>query len=258
MTAFRSTLFVIWMYGLMAVMAVLFAPALLGPRSWARWCVSAWLTPVFWGLRVMCGVSWELRGREHLPSGPALIASKHQSMFDTLAPWTFLDDPAIILKQSLSRLPFFGWFAVKLANIVVDRAAGATALRKMVRDAQARAADGRQILIFPEGTRVPPGERVRYKPGVFQLYRALDAPCVPIALNSGHFWPAHGVLRHPGRIIVQALEPIPPGLDRETFLAELERRIETAVAALPPYQNAAPSPSASSPEKAPHGSTTPS
>ncbi len=238
MTAVRSGVFVVWMYGLMAIFAIVSAPLLLGPRRWARGCLNLWLKLVFWGLRVFCGVTWELRGRENIPKGAALIASKHHSMFDTLAPWVFLNDPAIILKQSLSRLPFFGWYAVKLDNIVVDRSAGASALRKMVRDAQDRAADGRQILIFPEGTRVAPGETERYKPGVVQLYRTLDAPCVPIALNSGHYWPASGFLRHPGHIIVEALDPIPPGLERDAFLQELERRIETAVASLPPNQPA--------------------
>lgn len=232
----RSALFAAWMYGLMAVMGLFALPTLLAPRGWAKAVFRVWLALVLWGLRVICGISWELRGREHLPQGAALIASKHQAMFDTLAPWTFLDDPAIILKRELLRLPFFGWWAVKLRNIPVDRAAGASALRAMLRAAKARAEEGRQILIFPEGTRTLPGARERYKPGVFQLYRELDAPCAPIALNSGLCWPAKGWRMRPGHIVVEILPPIAPGLSRDAFMAELEARIETASEALLPEE----------------------
>ncbi len=232
MNRLRSLAFVVWMYGLLVVMGIACAPALLGPRTWSRACLDAWLKLVFWGLRAICGITWEVRGLEHVPAGGALIASKHQSMFDTLAPWTFLADPAIILKKELSYLPIFGWYAMKMQNIVVDRAANAAALRTLLKDARARAADGRQILIFPEGTRTNPGDRVDYKPGVAALYKDLGVPCVPIALNSGLCWPGKGVDRTPGRIVVEILEPLEPGLDRATFMTTLHERIETASAAL--------------------------
>jgi len=232
MQPLRSALFVAWMYGLMVVMGVLFAPSLVGPRAWARGGFALWRRLVFWGLRVFGGVTWELRGAEHVPAGGALIACKHQSMFDTLAPWEFLPDPAIILKKELKWLPFFGWWAQKLENVAVDRSAGSRALREMTRQAGALAADGRQVLIFPEGTRAALGEDLAFKPGVAALYAAMDVPCVPVALNSGLVWQSFGVLKRPGRIIVEVLEPIPPGLDRKTFMARLKHAIDARTRAL--------------------------
>ena len=137
MRVIGSAVFVIWMYGLMVVMGLLCAPSLVGPRSWALACFRAWLGLVFFGLKLFCGVTYEVRGREHLPRGGALIASKHQSMFETLALWTILDDPAIILKKELKALPVFGWYAMKLRNIAVDRSAGSKALRDMLENAEA-------------------------------------------------------------------------------------------------------------------------
>ncbi|MFW6413167.1 MAG: lysophospholipid acyltransferase family protein [Oceanicaulis sp.] len=227
-------MFVVWMYGLMAVMGVICAPALIGPRSWARAVFRVYLALVFGGLKVLCGIDYEVRGREHMPTGGALVASKHQSMFETLAFWKILDDPAIILKKELSYLPFFGWYAMKLENIKVDRGAGSKALREMLKQAKARAAQGRQVVIFPQGTRLQPGVADTYKPGVVGLYTAMGAPCVPVALNSGLYWPAHGITRTPGTIVIEFLEPIEPGLGKRDFLAELERRIETASDALLP------------------------
>ncbi len=238
----RSVVFVVWMYGLMVIMGLLCAPALLGPRAWSRACLMVWLRLVFWGLSAICGIRVEVRGAQRLPTGPALVAMKHQSMVDTLWPWLALPDPAIILKRSLAYLPVFGWYAMKLKNIAIDRAAGASALRAMGKAAAERAADNRQILIFPEGTRGEPGQRYEYKPGVAALYKAMNAPCTPIALNSGLYWPGHGIQRNPGTIVIEVLEPIPPGLDRKTFMTTLETRIETAAAALLAEAGGAPAP----------------
>jgi len=227
-----SILFVVWMYGLMAVLGIVFAPTLLGPRSWTRAALRFYLALVFGGLRVLCGVRYEVRGREHMPSGGALIASKHQSMFETVAFWAILPDPAIILKKELALLPVFGWYAMKLKNIKVDRAAGAKALRDMLKQARDRAGEGRQVVIFPQGTRLEPGGSDTYKPGVAGLYSAMKAPCIPVALNSGLYWPAHGFVRRSGTIVVEFLPAIEPGLPKDAFMAELETRIETAASAL--------------------------
>ena len=227
-----SALFVVWMYGLMAVMGLLCAPSLLGPRSWALACFRVYLTLVFAGLRVLCGIRYEVRGIEHLPESGALIASKHQSMFETLALWKILGDPAIILKRELSLLPVFGWYAMKLRNIAVDRSAGSKALRGMLKQARERALEGRQIVIFPQGTRVTPGASESYKPGVAGLYAAMKTPCVPVALNSGLFWPGSGFVRKPGTIVVRFLPAIAPGLNKDAFMAQLETAIETASADL--------------------------
>jgi 1-acyl-sn-glycerol-3-phosphate acyltransferase len=229
-----SILFVIWMYGLMVILGLICSPALLGPRGWSKACLRFYLVLVFGGLRVLCGIKYEVRGEQHRPTGGALVASKHQSMFETLAFWKILDDPAIILKKELAYLPFFGWYAMKLKNISVDRAAGAKALRSMLKQARERAEAGRQVVIFPQGTRLDPGQADTYKPGVIGLYSAMKVPCVPVALNSGLHWPGHGFVRKPGTIVVEFLEPIAPGLGKEEFLTTLEARIETASDALLP------------------------
>lgn len=234
MAAIGSIAFVVWMYGLMAVMGIVCSPALLGPRSWSKACLRLYLTLVFGGLRVMCGIRYEVRGEQYRPTGGALVASKHQSMFETLAFWKILDDPAIILKKELAYLPFFGWYAMKLKNISVDRSAGAKALRGMLKQARERASEDRQVVIFPQGTRLKPGEEESYKPGVIGLYSAMKAPCVPVALNSGLYWPPRGFIRRPGVIIVEFLPPIEPGLSKDAFITTLEERIETASDALLP------------------------
>jgi len=222
----------------MVVMGVICAPSLLGPRSWVRAVFQLWLGLVLGGLKIICGVEYEVRGREHVPAGGALVASKHQSMFETLAFWAILEDPAIILKKELSYLPFFGWYAMKLKNIKVDRSAGSKALRDMLNQARDRAQESRQVVIFPQGTRLKPGEADSYKPGVAGLYSAMKVACVPVALNSGLYWPARGFTRTPGRIVIEFLPPIEPGLDKKAFLAELEHRIETASNALLPADRA--------------------
>ena len=170
----------------------------------------------------------EVRGLEHRPSGPALIAAKHQSMLDTVAPWRFLSDPCFVLKQELLRLPVYGWYARKADMVAVDREAHAKALRQLVTDARAQLAQGRQVIIFPEGTRQLPGAAPDYKPGVAALYRDLVIPVVPMATNSGVHWPAHGQGYTPGQVVFEFLEPIPAGLKRGEFMRALEDRIETA------------------------------
>ncbi len=226
MQLIRSILFIAFAYLLMAVMGLVCTPALLGPRQWARNCMTIYLRVTFGALKRIGGVTWEVRGREHLPNGGALIASKHQSMFETLAAWQYLDDPAIILKKELKWLPIFGWWAQKLRNIVVDRSAGSKALRDMTKQAKQRAEEGRQVLIFPEGTRTPPGEHAEFKPGVAALYGAMDSPCVPVALNSGLVWSGFGWLKRPGHIVIEILPPIPPGLPRKEFIPRLKAAID--------------------------------
>lgn len=214
------------------VAGILYIPALIGPRRFSNYLVGLWAKVVSGAFQVMCGVSVEMRGLEHLPKGAALIAAKHQSMFDVIAPYSYLDDPCFVLKKELMWLPFFGWHAWKTGMIPVDRDAGAKALKKMVADTRNRLKDARQIVIFPEGTRTEPGEAGDYKPGVAALYRDLGVPCYPVATNSGACWPAHGFMRRPGKVVFEILEPIPAGLKRGQFMTELETRIETASRAL--------------------------
>ena len=234
MTTVRSLIFTLWLYLSMPLFAVGLSPALLMPHGVAMGVIKLWARFALFGLRWIAGVKVEARGLEHRPTGPALIAAKHQGMLDVIAPFAFLDDACFVMKKELMPLPFFGWFAWKTKMIAVDRAAHAKALKDMVRQTRARLAEGRQILIFPEGTRTTPGEPADYKPGVAAIYRDVEAPCWPIATNSGVHWPAHGFKRYPGTVVFEFLPPIPAGLKRAAFMAELESRIEGASTALLP------------------------
>ena len=232
MTTLRSLLVAVWTYGSLALLSIVCSPLLLMPHRAAMTVVKAWGHTVLFGLQVLGGVRVEIRGLHHRPAGAALIAAKHQGMLDIIAPLTFLDDPCLVMKKELKPVPFLGWFAWKTKMIAVDRAAHAKALKDMLRQARARLAEGRQVLIFPEGTRIAPGVAGDYKPGVAAIYRDLDAPCWPVATNSGVHWPAHGFRRTPGLVVFEFLEPIPAGLKRAEFMQTLEQRIETASLAL--------------------------
>jgi 1-acyl-sn-glycerol-3-phosphate acyltransferase len=227
LTTIRSLLFVAWLYLSMALFAVLLSPVLLLPYRAPMEIIRLWARFVLFGLRWIAGVKVEVRGLEHRPVGAALIASKHQGMLDVIAPFAFLPDNCFVMKKELMPLPFFGWFAWKTKMIAVDRSAHAKALKDMVKLARARFAEGRQILIFPEGTRGLPGAAPDYKPGIAALYRDLDCPCHPMATNSGQHWHAKGFRRTPGTVVYEFLPPIPAGLKRAEFMAELETRIET-------------------------------
>jgi 1-acyl-sn-glycerol-3-phosphate acyltransferase len=167
-----------------------------------------------------------------LPKDEVLIAAKHQSFLDIIIIYASVPRGKFIMKKELAPLPFFGWFAVKTKMIAVDRSAHSKALKDMVRQARLRFAEGRQMLIFPEGTRAPVGAAPDYKPGIAALYRELEMPVVPLALNTGCHWPAHGFMRYPGTIVFEFLPPIPAGLKRGEFMRELESRLETASNAL--------------------------
>ncbi len=179
-------------------------------------------------LRVVAGTKVELRGLDRIPPGALLVAAKHQSVWETFTLLTLFDDPAYIFKRELQWIPIFGWYAWKSRMIPVDRGARGGAIAGMIARAREEFARGRQILIFPEGTRTAPGAPAAYKGGVAQLYAACGVPCVPVALNSGLYWPRRKFLRHPGTIVLEVLDPIPPGLSREEFAARLGRAIEEA------------------------------
>ncbi|HEY2836755.1 MAG TPA: lysophospholipid acyltransferase family protein [Rhizomicrobium sp.] len=224
MIAIRSALFMAWFLALTAVMAIVFLPLLACPRKATVGMARFWARTTLWGLRVLAGV--DARQIGDAPQGGVLVASKHMSMWDTLALYLALDDPGIVLKRELLRIPFYGWYLGKAAAIPIDRSAKADALRRMTHAAERVLAEGRPILIFPEGTRKKPGMPPDYKPGVAGLYNLLGVACVPVTLNSGRYW--QGFFKYPGTISLQFLEPIPPGLKRAAFMRELEARIESA------------------------------
>ncbi|MGD9507211.1 MAG: lysophospholipid acyltransferase family protein [Geminicoccaceae bacterium] len=183
-------------------------------------------------LSVVVGLSYEVRGSERLPQTPVLLAAKHQSAWETLAFHVIVPDLAVGLKEELTRIPVFGWYLMRAENIRIDRGAAARAIRSLITGAKIAVGRGLSVLIFPEGTRMAPGEAPDYKPGVAALYAALDLPVVPVALNSGVFWRRREFVKRPGLIVVEFLEPIPPGLARKAFMQHLEQAIETATASL--------------------------
>lgn len=233
MILLRSLVYAVLFYLWSAALAIGGLPLLwLAPRRRVMAFMKFWAGSIVVLLEWVCGIRVEIRGREHLPSGRALIAAKHQCMFDTMAPLPVLPDAAYVMKRELMNIPVYGWYCARTRMIVVDRDANAKALRRLLADARQSLADERQMVIFPEGHRMAPGAKADYKPGVAGLYRDLGVPCVPMATNSGVHWPAHGLLRRPGVIVYEFLPPIPPGLARAAFMRTLEDRLETASTAL--------------------------
>jgi 1-acyl-sn-glycerol-3-phosphate acyltransferase len=228
----RSLLFVALFYLWSVVCAIVMTPTLVAPRRWIMLVMRVWAQVFMAMLAPICGVTVEVRGREHLPAGAALVAGKHQCMLDALGALAIYPDATFVTKKELFAIPFFGWYCARAGMISVDRGGHSKALRDMLAQARDRMREARQLVIFPEGHRMPPGETGDYQPGVAALYRALGLPCTPVATNSGRHWPAHGIIRRPGVIVYQFLEPIPPGLHRAEFMRILEDRIETASKAL--------------------------
>lgn len=188
-------------------------------HGWAR--SNVWLHAIITGARV------EFRGRENIPEGACIVAAKHYSAWETMALIPELKWPTYILKQELLRIPLFGWHLRKGQQIPIDRGQRAAALVKMTEHAKRVIERGHQLIIFPEGTRRKVGAPPDYKYGVARLYATLGVPCVPVAMTSGLAWPRNTLLHYPRRIIVEFLEPIPPGLDPEVFFERLRTAIET-------------------------------
>lgn len=229
LTAIRSALFTAAFFLVTAAMSIVGAPVFLfGSERRAVGYTQLWGRVCLFLLRALVGIRVEVRGREHIPTGAALVAAKHQSAFETFALLPLLPFPAMVMKAELGRIPLFGSYSRTCGMILVDRRKGATALREMAAQAKSEAAKGRQVVIFPEGTRRTPGAPPAYQPGVALLYKGLGLPCVPVALNSGLFWPRRSFRKYPGTIVVEFLPPLPAGRDSKAFLTALEDAIEGA------------------------------
>jgi 1-acyl-sn-glycerol-3-phosphate acyltransferase len=228
----RSVLFNLLFYLNLAVQIVAALPTLLMPRWGILAVAKFWARTNLWLLRVVCGTKVEFRGLAKIPPGPLLVAAKHQSLWETFALLLILPDPAYIMKRELMWIPFFGWYTWKARMIPIDRSKGSQALAEMNACARRELARNRQIIIFPEGTRRRPGAEPRYKYGVAHLYAETGVTCVPIALNSGLFWPRRSIRRYPGTIRVEVLDPILPGLGKDAFFEKVQRDIEAATARL--------------------------
>jgi 1-acyl-sn-glycerol-3-phosphate acyltransferase len=229
---FRSVVFNVAFYVVLIGYMLIALPSLVLPREVLWWMVRNWSNINLGLLRIICGLRCEFRGLENIPPGAVLVASKHQSLWETFALITVLDDPTYILKRELMWIPLFGWFAWKAGMIPVDRGARSQALIAMTECAREEIGRGRQIIIFPEGTRRAPGAEPKYKFGVAYLYSELDIACVPVALNSGLYWPRRSFMRYPGKVVVEFLAPLAPGLEQQVFFDTLRDRIETATARL--------------------------
>lgn len=232
MSLLRAALFNLAFYLWTALMAVFAIPCLVLPRGVVVWYMETWSAGVQVLMRAIAGIDVAISGTGNLPAGACIIASKHQSAFDTLVFHTAVKDPAMVMKRELTWIPLYGWYSLHAGMIAVDRAGGAAALKRMIKDARRARDQGRPIVIFPEGTRTPPGETLDYQPGVAALYRDLGVPVVPVALDTGLYWPRRSFRRTSGTMRIEFLEPIAPGMDRKAFTAELERRIETRSKAL--------------------------
>lgn len=228
----RSLTYNILFYVVVTVYSVIALPTFALPQPMIVAYARFWGRTNLWLLRMICGLRLEVRGRDKIPSGPLIVAAKHQSAWDTFALMTLFDQPVYILKRELQWIPIFGWYTIKAGMIPVHRSKAASALIDLVRRASAKLKTNHQLIIFPEGTRRPPGAAPDYKPGVAMMYKECGAPCLPVALNSGLFWPRRTFRRLPGTIVVEICDPIPPGLGRKEFMARLESEIETASAAL--------------------------
>lgn len=227
MILLRAVLFNIAFFGLTAVVTLIALPLLIAPRQGIMAVARLWARAVIGLLRVIVGARLEVRGLQHIPPGPVVIAAKHQSAFDTIVWLTLLPDTAYVLKKELLSIPLYGWHARKMGMIPVDRTGGGPALRAMLRGAQAALAEGRQVVIFPEGTRTAPGQRIPYQPGVVAIAGLGMAPVIPVATDSGRVWGRRAVLKRPGVIRISVLPPLPPGLPRARLLTELAAGIET-------------------------------
>ena len=224
----RSSFFNIWFFGISILSILLLVLTLPLPRAVLNKGFKAWMLLIMGGMKVLVGLSYEVRGRENIPVGPALYSSKHQSAWDTGIFFLLLEDASYVLKKELLSIPLYGWLLKKDKMVAIDRNGGGVALKQMIRDSRAIIEDGRQLVIFPEGTRSQPGAKLPYHPGIAAVYKQAGISVVPVALNSGLFWGRRSFAKKPGKIIIEFLPPLAPGMERKAFIAELESRVEEA------------------------------
>ncbi len=224
----RSLVYNVLFYALLVFWILVAIPTFVMPPRAFIVVAQAWSRSSVWLMGVICNTRVEYRGLDKIPDGPLIVASKHQSMWETFALLQFFDSPLFIYKRELAWIPFFGWYLVKSKMIGIDRGAGGRALLNMTRRAGAEVRAGRQLIIFPEGTRTPVDAEPNYKTGIAQIYVDCGVPCLPVALNSGLFWPRRTFLRYPGTLVVEFLDPLPPGLSRNEFVAHISTVVEEA------------------------------
>ncbi len=224
----RSLILNIALYGWTAVLCISLLGTLILPRRGMTVVVGLWLSQLAWIERHIGGIGYRVIGQQHVPPGACIIAAKHQSAWETFKLHLLFGDPAVVLKAELLDIPLWGWYVRRAGMIPIDRSRGAEALPRMMQAAHKAAGEGRKIVIFPQGTRTAPGEVRAYKSGVAALYEGLNLPVVPMALNSGLFWPRNSFIKKPGTITIEFLPPIPPGLPRADMMERLKNGLEAA------------------------------
>ncbi len=229
MIAIRSFLFNLAFYAVFIAEMIIFTiPYFLAPRKTALWVPKFWAKSNRWLHAKIAGTTFEIEGLENMPEGPCIIVPKHQSFWDTFSFLPFIDDPVYILKRELMWIPLFGWYVAKQSMIPIDRGARGKVMAEMSKRTRHELAKQRQLIIYPEGTRRPPGAEPEYKYGVARIYSELNVPVVPIVHHAGLFWPRRKSIRQPGHFKVRILPPIQPGMEPMEFFKNLVDTIETA------------------------------
>ncbi|MBC2772740.1 1-acyl-sn-glycerol-3-phosphate acyltransferase [Rhizobium sp. AQ_MP] len=229
MIALRSILFNIAFYANLILRMIVLSPIyFLLPRKKAFFVPKDWARSNHWLMEKIVGTTFTVEGLENIPEGGYILAPKHQSFWDTYALLPWLDDPVYILKRELMWIPVFGWYVAKQRMIPVNRGAKGKVMAQVIERTKMEMANGRQLIIYPEGTRRPPGAPPEYKYGIARLYRDINVPVVPVAMHPGLFWPRRKFLRFPGHFTVRILPPIEPGLDPDVMHETLMQRLEAA------------------------------
>lgn len=236
MILLRSTIFNLVFYGATALACLLCLPGLLLPRKGMFFIIHAFVYTVYFLEKYILGLTYEVRGAENLPKdGSYIVAAKHQSPYETMKLHILFKDPAVVLKRELLSIPLWGRFLARTNPIAIDRKQGKEAMSQVVEGAKRVKEENRAIIIFPQGTRVYPWQTVKdkpYKNGIARMYEETSMPVVPLALNTGLFWPRQSWIKRPGKIIFQFMPPMRAGMDAENFAKELQDRIETTTQAL--------------------------
>lgn len=225
-----SLIFIVQMYLAMLVIGILYLPYALFNRDGATAAAHAYCSWVRFSLRVLCGTKTEIRGT--VPTGEVLIAPKHQSFLDIIMIYSAVPRAKFIMKAELRFAPILGYYALRMGCVPVNRGKRGAAISRMLSQVKSGEARPGQMVIYPQGTRVAPGEKRPYKTGTAALYAQLGQACVPVGANVGLFWPKRGIIRLPGTAVVEFLDPIPPGLSNQAFMEAIETRIEASSDAL--------------------------